>query len=187
MNKFVRDSLVAYVSHSQHRWEKFGDEDELAVDVQLKLNEQSAWLPALVDLTGWTTQQIETFLPLVLDSGEKDKFAWKGEFLNHTVRFRVSTDTLAVLHDAKINKFTTDFKSGELTFRIQANVPNEDVVSSLVAIERQLVRLEILGPPQAEMFDEEEEQDTGVKQRIERAKDVANQANNAKVREEQTA
>lgn len=40
-----------------------------------------------------------------------------------------------------------------MTFRIQANIPDEDVASAIIALERSLVSLEI-GPQQGDMLDD---------------------------------
>jgi hypothetical protein len=140
------------MSHSQHRWEKHGDDDVLAVDIQVKVNDQDDWVPLICDLTGWTTEQVEAFCRLTVEAYGKKEFPWEGEFGRHRVQFFINGAQQAVLWEGKVNKFTSQFKDAEMSFRIQGTVEDEDYAALFIGMERNLVYLNInpLQMPEAE-------------------------------------
>lgn len=157
-----RDELVVYLTHSQHRWEKHGDEDVLAIDIQCKLTNQEDWIPVLCDLTGWSPRQVEAYCELNVAAYGAKEFPWEGGFDRHQVRFLsvIGGDNrteYAVIWEGKINKFKSVFKDAEMTFRIQGTIESEDVASEFISLERDLIALNIspLQMPRAEGKDPE--------------------------------
>lgn len=154
--QLTRDDLVVYVTHSQHRWEKHGEDDVLAIDIQCKVNDQEDWVPLLADLLGWTEKQVEAFCQLATASFGAKEYAWSGEFVRHRVDFMtiIGGDERTVhttIWEGKINKFRSTFKDAEMSFRVQGTIPDEEVAGIFIGLEHNLVSLRI-SPLQGDMF-----------------------------------
>lgn len=161
-----RDDLVVYLTHSQHRWEKHGDDDVLAIDIQCKMTDQDDWVPVLCDLLGWNPKQVTAYCELTTAAYGGKEFQWEGGFDRHQVRFLgviggEERTEYAVIWEGKINKFKSVFKDAEMTFRVQGTIPDEDVASQFIALERDLISLNIspLQMPRTQEKEESPQQD----------------------------
>lgn len=158
-----RDDLVCYLTHSQHRWEKHGDDDVLAIDIQCKVNDQEDWVPILCDLLGWNAKQVEAFAQLTTAAYGSREYPWEGGFERHRVEFLSvigGEDRVrhAVIWEGKINKFKSVFKDAEMSFRVQGTIESEEVAAQFIELERNLISLRI-HPLQSDMFGHKQEGD----------------------------
>jgi len=155
-NTFEFDTLVVLIRSVNLRTEKHGEDDHLAVDIGLWLEPGEGgdqWEAVLSNVLDMDPQASTEFMQQVAEKGST-KFMIGKNFELHTAKFWASTKLLATLSAAKVNKFVmewaNDTHDDRVLFRIQAEADGKSVgkLADLIGLK---VRLEVVGPPQAEM------------------------------------
>lgn len=155
-NIFVHDKLVVLVRTVNIRTEVHGEDEHLAVDVGLWLEPGEGgeqWDQVMADVLDMPADQASEFLTQVASHGAT-KYQLGATYDLHTVKFWAGSKKLAQMPTAKINKFVHEYANEKhderVLFRVQAEADGQ-VVAALSELIGRKVRIETLGPPQAEM------------------------------------
>ena len=158
MAEFEFDSLVGFVGKINPRNEKHGEDDVLAVDVPITLQPGESgetWNDVLDVVAGedgseYVAENLYRHL---------DKMSFLKAFTDYRVHIWIGNRKLATLTPCNINKFQIVFATEKhdeyVKFRLQANSTGKEI-GALSELMGRAVRLEILGPDQSDMFDEDE-------------------------------
>jgi len=128
------EKVKCIVSHINLRKEFHGEEEKLALDVKLEVR------PLIVDMQAalepffklLSTMPLRTIAYLFRNTHGMQTTTFAAGFENHDVVIYSDVGfELITLHDAKVNKFTMNWKELAFTFRVQMALDHADDVSTV--------------------------------------------------------
>lgn len=164
----ISEKDVQFV-HMNTRTEKHGDDDVLAVDLDMMVSTSNEALAMLHPTLRWSlydkpdvegsdlADQAAADLPIRLRYPKLDTLRWALELMNYRVTFHygLGIGNNIVLEDCKVNKFKVECHDGgtiDLQWRVQANPTHEQIgrLSERLSMGIVSVTIEWVEPPEVQ-------------------------------------
>lgn len=160
--KLIIDEHDVTLSNMNLRREKHGDSKVMAVDLNVSLEVSPDVLNQLIS----ASSEDENFEHLLYDEDGNRKASGMGlinfttEFQKHRIKLNHSIDDnfAKVFEGVKLCKFKADPQAGhivDMSFQIQIQPSKEQVHWLTDGYEKEIWTLEVLGPNQKDMFDDQ--------------------------------